>query len=194
MHRLRRNPSECFPYEEYARGNAMNWEAISAISDTISALAVVVTLGYLAFQVRQNTKQLEQNERTSRAASVSASATTYRENRQHIYTSAEVAKIQLKGMAEPESLDEVDRYRFRLLMSNFMDANWDMYAQTAVTGLSPETWEAQGRKAIVRVLGSPGGRWFWQDFCEEYPESFRVEVDRILASSSIDEKRSPEAL
>ena len=96
-------------------------------------------------------------------------------------------------MADPESLSEVGRYRFRLLMSNFMDANWDMYAQTAVTGLSPETWAAQGRKVIGRVLGSPGGRWFWQAFCEEYPEEFRVEVDRVLDSSSSKEKRQPEA-
>ena len=65
----------------------MNWEAIGAISQMIGALAVVVSLVYLALQIRQNTKQLEQNERVSRAASVSASATSYRENRQHIYTS-----------------------------------------------------------------------------------------------------------
>jgi len=165
----------------------MNWEAIGAISEMIGALAFVASLVYLALQIRQNTKQLEQNERTSRAASVSASATSYRENRQHIYTSAEVAEIQFKGMADPESLTEIEGYRFRLLMSNFMDANWDMYVQTVVTEHSPETWAAQGRKVIRRVLGSPGGRWFWQSFCEEYPEEFRAEVDRILDSSSIEE-------
>jgi len=158
----------------------VNWEAIAAISDMIAALAVVVSVAYLASQIRQNTRQLEQSERTSIAASVSASATTYRENRQHIYTSREVARIQLEGTADPERLDEVDRYRFRLLMSNFTDANLDMYTQSVVTGFSPETWETQGRRVVGRVLGTPGGQWFWRQHCEEYPRAFREEVDRIL--------------
>jgi len=159
----------------------MNWDAIGAVSEMIGALAVVMSLVYLAFQIRQNTKQLEQNERISIAASVSASATTYRENRQYIYTNAEVAEIHLKGLSDPEHLDEVERHRFRLLMSNFADANWDMYAQTVITGFSPETWAGQGHRAVKRVLGTPGGRWFWQRFGQEYPDKFRAEVDRILA-------------
>jgi hypothetical protein len=36
----------------------MNWEAIGAISEIVGAAAVVVTLAYLALQMRQNTKQL----------------------------------------------------------------------------------------------------------------------------------------
>jgi len=69
-------------------------------------------------------------------------------------------------------------------MSNFADANWDMYAQTVITGFSPETWETQGRRAVKRVLDTPGGRWFWQQFSEEYPQEFRAEVARILSRGS----------
>jgi hypothetical protein len=163
----------------------MDWEAVSAISEVIGAAAVVVSLVYLAYQIRQNTKQLEQNERTSIATSVSTSATSYRENRRAIYESHELADLNLRGLADPDSLSEVERYRFRLLASNFVDANWDMYAQTVVTGFSPESWADQGQKVMRRVLGQPGGRWFWQNYREEYPEEFRIEVDRILNSSSL---------
>ena len=34
----------------------MNWEAISAISEVIGAVAVVIMLAYLAIQIRQNTQ------------------------------------------------------------------------------------------------------------------------------------------
>ena len=34
----------------------MNWEAISAVSEIIGAAAVIITLAYLAVQIRQNTK------------------------------------------------------------------------------------------------------------------------------------------
>jgi len=36
----------------------MNWEAIGAVSETIGAIAVVVTLIYLAVQIRQNSENL----------------------------------------------------------------------------------------------------------------------------------------
>ena len=37
----------------------MNWDAISALSEFIGAIAVVVTLIYLAVQVRQNTQSIK---------------------------------------------------------------------------------------------------------------------------------------
>ena len=32
----------------------MNWEAMGAIGEIVGAVGVIATLGYLAFQVRQN--------------------------------------------------------------------------------------------------------------------------------------------
>ena len=37
----------------------MNWEAIGAVGETVGALAVLVTLVYLAVQIRQNTKAVQ---------------------------------------------------------------------------------------------------------------------------------------
>ena len=34
----------------------MNWEALGAIGEIVGAVAVVVTLGYLAVQIRKNTR------------------------------------------------------------------------------------------------------------------------------------------
>jgi len=39
----------------------MNWEAIGAIGETLGAIGVIVTLVYLAAQLRQNTKALRSN-------------------------------------------------------------------------------------------------------------------------------------
>ncbi len=37
----------------------MNWDAIGATAEALGAIAVVVTLGYLAIQVKQNTSALK---------------------------------------------------------------------------------------------------------------------------------------
>ena len=43
----------------------MNWEAIGAIGEALGALVVVITVGYLAIQIRQNTAQQKREETVS---------------------------------------------------------------------------------------------------------------------------------
>ncbi|HSG90514.1 MAG TPA: hypothetical protein VLA56_14960 [Pseudomonadales bacterium] len=45
----------------------MDWEAIGAVGELLGALAVLVTLGYLAVQVRQNTRTMEDGHKFARA-------------------------------------------------------------------------------------------------------------------------------
>ncbi len=162
----------------------MNWEAIGAIGELAGAVGVIATLGYLAFQIRQNTRQLTQNELSSRATAANVSAMALREMRRTIYESSELTEIWLKGMNNPDELAESDFSRFRLLMQNVIDGIWDIHSQTVVTGFLPETWETQGVTVVERVIATPGGHRVWAQFRENYTSEFRVEVDRILASKS----------
>jgi len=46
-------------------GKIVNWEAIGAVGESLGAIAVLVTLAYLAVQVRQNTAQQKREELVS---------------------------------------------------------------------------------------------------------------------------------
>ena len=162
----------------------MNWEAISAIGELIGAAGVIATLGYLAFQIRQNTRQMAQRELASRAAAASASAKALRDSRRSVYENSEVTDIWLKGMNNPDALSENERYRFRLMVTNGIDGLWDVHSQTTVTDLSPEIWRSQGIAIVERVVASPGGRHVWALVRESYTEEFRAEVDRVLEKLS----------
>jgi hypothetical protein len=48
----------------------MNWDAISTIAEVVGAAAVVVSLIYLAVQIQQNTKQVEEQARGQRFAAL----------------------------------------------------------------------------------------------------------------------------
>ena len=161
----------------------MNWDAIGAIGEVVGAFGVIATLGYLAFQIRQNTKQLTLNELASRVAVANASATALRVERRSAYESAELADLWLRGMSDPDDLSENDYYRFRLFMQNAMDGMWDIYSQTAATGYAQEIWKTQGISVVLRLVASVGGRRVWTQFRETYPEEFRTEIDRILAEN-----------
>ena len=159
----------------------MNWEAIGAIGEVAGAFGVIATLVYLAFQIRQNTKQLTLNEQASRVAVANASATAFRVERRSAYESAEVADLWLRGMNDPDDLSENDYYRFRLFMQNAIDGMWDIYSQTAATGHAQEIWKTQGISVVLRLVASVCGRRVWTQFRETYPEEFRTEIDCILA-------------
>ena len=162
----------------------MNWEAIGAIGELLGGAGVILTLVYLAFQIRQNTRQLVQNETSARAAAVNASVNVLWESRRSVYENAELTKIWRRGLSSPNELDEDEAYRFRLVMSNAIDACWDVHSQTIATRYSPETWYKLGTSVIERLLITPGGRRFWQEYGETYGDEFRVDVDQILASQS----------
>ena len=160
----------------------MEWtiQDLGAIGEFVGAIGVVITLGYLAFQIRQNTVQLKQTTLTAKAAAVNASNIALRETRQTIYESCEMPEIFMRGNDDPDALGEVQSLRYRMVMQNITDVMLDVYTQTSVTSFSPETWATQGMSLVERVLGTSGGHWFWAGYADTYPPSFRGEVDRIL--------------
>ena len=151
----------------------MNWDAIGAIAELISAFGVIATLVYLSLQIRNNTL-------ASKASAVHASNLALRENRQSIFTSPEVSELFVRGNKDPQSLAEVELTRYRIMIQNIVESILDVYVQNHETGYSPESWQTQGVTLVERILGSVGGSWFWEHYSEAYPPKFRAEVNRIL--------------
>lgn len=150
----------------------MNWDAIGAVGEVIGALAVFLTLGYLAVQIRQNTKAV-------RASALDSSVNAVNAVRVAMFESAEVAKIYGKGLENPEELDDDEKVRFRLLVHTILWAVWNIYAQTEYGGLSKSIWTAQV-PLLDRVINSRGGTWFWDQYRMEFDEKFRDEVDKVM--------------
>jgi hypothetical protein len=163
----------------------MSWsiQDLGAAGEFVGAIGVVVTLVYLAYQIRQNTHQLEQSTLAARAAAQNASNTALRETRASIFETEEMAELFHVGNSNPEDLGDVSRLRYRLAMQNVTDVMLEIYAQTMATGFAPETWNTQGHTLVDRILATPGGKWFWATFGHNYPPDFRLEVDRILEGS-----------
>ena len=150
-----------------------------AIGEVIGAVAVVISLIYLAAQIRQNTKQIEENTSAVRASALHAGLTYAFNNRTATYSDGETAEIYLRGLSAPENLSEVELLRFRLILANTVDAMWNMYSQTKMSGFSPETWEAQA-ETVKRVLNTEGGKWYWCNYRQEYNLEFANEIDVLI--------------
>jgi hypothetical protein len=157
----------------------MSIQDFGAIGDLIAAIGVVVSLFYLARQIRQSTKQIDENTKASRAAAVNTSLQLISDNRIAIYSDEGTASIWHRGLDDPYSLDAVEKLRFRVIFSNVMDALFNTYSLTKATNFSPETWAAQVA-TVRRILKTKGGEWFWSKYQHEYRQDFRGEISSIL--------------
>ena len=153
----------------------MNWDAIGAIGEILGAIAVLLTLAYLAVQIRQNTQAV-------RASALDASVTSVTSIRQNVLESAELSSIFQAGLDDPNALPEAQLTRFRMLTQNVLWSFWNVYAQSDYANLSASIWEAQ-KPIINRIMFTAGGRWFWENFRHEFEESFRCEIDEVLSET-----------
>ena len=156
----------------------MNWDAIGAIGEVVGALAVFITLGYLAIQIRQNTKAV-------RASALDSSVNAVNAVRVAMFENAEVTALYRKGLESPDELDDNEKTRFRLLVHTILWAVWNIYAQTEYGGLSTSTWAAQ-LPLLDRIMNSHGGVWFWDNYHMEFDEKFRIEVDKVMEGKATD--------
>jgi hypothetical protein len=161
----------------------LSWQDLGSIGEMISAIAVVISLIYLAFQIRQNTSQIDQNTEAARATAFDSSIAHTMVARQAIFENEDVARIYHDGSIDPESLSDHDRLRYRLIVHNVLWSIWNLQSQARVGGLIAETWEAQ-LMILRRMMSSRGVQWFWANYREEFGESFQQEVARILSAQA----------
>lgn len=87
----------------------MNWQAIGALSDIVGAVAVVVTLIYLAVQIRDSAK-------ASRSAAVTDATGGIQAWYQELGSNPQTAELFLNGMANPGALPRQDQFQFLMLV------------------------------------------------------------------------------
>ena len=152
----------------------MNWDAIGAIGELIGAVAVVVTLIYVARQIHQANAQTQ-------AAARYSFIEAYGEMNTSITNNKEVASIFRRGfLGEP--LDDDEHYQFFALIGQFINT-WSVLFDLHEDGLLPENQWVMVRKDIITMMNEPGGRDFWEKYGRgAVHEAFRNAVDKVLES------------
>ncbi|HUG00350.1 MAG TPA: hypothetical protein VML95_00665 [Longimicrobiales bacterium] len=147
----------------------MNWDAVGAIGETVGAIAVVVTLIYLAFQIRQQNRE-------SRIASVHELNEAFR---------ASISAFQDPGLADVFSraksdfadLGEPERLRFIAMVQGVFRVWEDAFYQFDAGRLDPRIWQAMVTQ-FSAYLSLPGVQRVWEIRKRAYNAAFRDLVDR----------------
>ena len=133
----------------------MNWDAIGAISNILSAIAVIATLGYVAVQIRQNTSALRS---AATQGAHDQSAAVY----DLLASDPTLSDIFVRGLEAPDTLDRVETGRFYAFVIGliFRFQNWHL--QTQSHALDKEQIESWAR-IFRQISGTPGFQKLWEE-------------------------------
>ena len=149
----------------------MSIQELGSIGEFISSIAVLVTLIYLAVQVRQ-----------ARNATIASTMQTNRMQFQNIMLANRdslVAPVIIKA-DKGETLTEEEEYR----LANHINLQWNLLFSEFVQLQIGYTaaWAPSDKLALERIFNRYGGRaadWWEKNGREIYPQSFVDHVERI---------------
>jgi len=147
---------------------------LGSIGEVVAAIATVMTLGYLAIQVRHNTRGLDQNNDLLRLSYENHVREEGTQLRALLAGDAELASIWRRGLAA-EDLERIERDRFELLIINVINM---LGAQHDALGRGL----AQPHIAtyLYFVARTPGFRQWWARHREQGSSAeFRRWVDSL---------------
>lgn len=150
----------------------MNWEALGAIAELIGGVAVLVTLVYLALQVRQNNQMQRQQ--------ILAHQTNHYVANSHVLSgNGELMNIFRKA-STGEEMTQLERWRFGTFMFGILENFQEMYFLNKV-GVQYEFRVTGMRKSVFRYLSTPGGKVWWDSVREkQFVNEFRDYIDQLL--------------
>lgn len=164
----------------------MNWEAIGAIGEVVGALGVIVTLGYLAVQIRQNTASARVTttqailEATSSFSDLCASDIV-------------LGRVFINGTENHASLSDDEKIRFHFLMLSYVRRIENFYQQGESGYLPAKDWLGV-RLNFLGVLAQPGSQTWWKQNSTRLNPHFATwaseEISKLAAASSLPEWRA----
>ena len=148
-------------------------ERLSHLAQVVSAVAVVVSIAYLAEQIRANTRSV-QYEAARGLKELQFQVDQWDQDPVHV-------EVMIRGDSAPETLDRVEWSQYARRWSNRYSI-WAM-AQTGFEQgtLDPAEWEGWNSSYSDEICG-PGRRRFWEQRRDWYSGSFRAMVDSLDAT------------
>ena len=147
------------------------------VAEIIGALAVIVTLAYLAVQIEQNTIAVEASTRQGRLD-------FGRQQAELLITQPGLARLVMGAEQDTSALNDEERLLF-YEFTTWRMATWELTYLEYIDGLiDEELWLAWDGYYMLFVEGKPGYRTFFIDTRQQWDSRFMAHVDKSLGLSN----------
>jgi hypothetical protein len=123
----------------------MNWDAVGAVAEVIGALAVVLTLIYLAIQMKHSALAVNQAAQQSMVAEMGASMDS-------LFANPEGAEIWLKGITSYSSLSAVEKVQLTSLLHHFARTVEQAHLSFRVGTFDAQVWQGLEAQTLDVLL------------------------------------------
>src|SRR3954470_21070695 len=153
----------------------MNWEMISAVGQIVGAIGVILSVVYLAQQVRSNARQ-------TRLASMRTLSEAFNQWLYGLAGNPQIGELYHRGMRDFASVEGADLPRFSALMDSLFRIYEDMYYQKLEGHLDPRVW--RGFEAPMRdIIAYPGAQAGWRSRAHCFSEEFGGCVNELARAA-----------
>ena len=164
----------------------MSISDLGSLGEFISSIAVLVTLIYVALQIRQNTY-------ATRAVSHHAITDALNQLNLTIANNEKTAQLWLTGMNDRSSLSGVQLEQFEALLRTYMHVCDTMYYQAQVGAGDDGLWRAEERYLGAILTSRGGGEWLREN-SPSISTGFRNAIDEIVKRYQASESDQPDPL
>ena len=156
----------------------MDLATLAQLGEFVGGFFVVVSLVYLAYQVRQNTKSL----RAENYARVLDRLSTLQA---HLSTDPELNRIVSGGALAPDTLSPADRVRLSWALFELLGAAEFVFHQAQDGSLPDQVWP-RWRENLAWWLSSPGIQTWWESRPTRFSDGFESLVNELIRENPVD--------
>ena len=162
----------------------MNWGAIGAIGEVVGAMAVLVSLTYLARQIKHSSKSQDRANELAQASSIADSNALFINAWEPIAQNKDLADIYVKALSGKE-LSPAEEMQFIASINMYFAWLEVLYSQTSLdlgfSGVEEENFFSVSNMYITKIFGSPTAReWWYGDARSYYSPEFHSEVSKVI--------------
>src|SRR5437667_3722282 len=154
----------------------MNWDAINAVSQLVSSIAVVLSVLYLGIQVHRST-------RVAKLATQDSAATALRDVTKPLMENADLERIWRVGLEDLNALSAQDQARFFHAAYQFLKAFETIHFHYVYGLMDRQLWEGW-RGLLQHYVAAPGMAHYWRLRPEVFSERFRTFVKALEAPTA----------
>ncbi len=155
----------------------MNWDAVGAIAELLGAVAVVVSLVYLASQVRTGTRAMRTTMRDAAFRSL-------QEWNYVVLGQPDLSWIYQRGLKDPTALDEMQSARFVNLMYSWFKLFENIYLHSREGSIDPEVWE-HNKNIFAALVHQPGAKKYLEHRRQVFDPTFVEMLEGLRAPETV---------
>ena len=148
---------------------------LGSIGELISAVATIATLAYLAIQIRQNSAHMSEATNVVKLNATDRTVETFSRFRERM-TVPENADLYVRGIESYQSLDKVEKVRFRALMEELFFGVTAMLEHEKA-GMYLHSGVSDQIDSLALLIRKPGVSEWWRSWNFLFGQELASEIE-----------------